>query len=73
MSATGLNTRGVDFHGGEIRFPLMGRSVDPIAGRLVGFRCDTVHTHEAPPVAFGVRRALAFWCTFDQAHARTFG
>ena len=60
-----LNTMGEDFTGGELEFPRLGQVVQPVAGRLVGFRCDGIHTHAVPAVTSGERRAMAFWYTRD--------
>lgn len=65
-----LNDFGTDFTGGQLHFPHIGKVIDPVAGRLVGFRCDAVHTHEVPMIQSGVRRALAFWFTHDQSWER---
>lgn len=64
-----LNTHGADFTGGELVFPRLNQSVYPVAGRLVGFRCDAVHTHSVPAVESGTRRAVAAWFTTDPARA----
>lgn len=61
-----LNTKGVDFEGGDIAFPRIDRVLAPKAGRMVGFRCDGIHAHEVPPVTSGIRRAVAVWFTHDE-------
>lgn len=64
-----LNTQGEDFNGGSIVFPRIGIEIPPKAGRLVGFRCDGIHAHEVPPVASGIRRAVAIWFTPDEKYS----
>jgi predicted 2-oxoglutarate/Fe(II)-dependent dioxygenase YbiX len=67
-----LNDCGTDFTGGELHFPLLPQTVIPKAGRLVGFRCDAIHTHEVPQIQTGTRRALAFWFTYDASWNQMF-
>lgn len=56
-----LGSEGKDFTGGSIRFPALGTTIRPVAGTLVGFRCDLSHRHEVPRVTRGERHAVAFW------------
>jgi predicted 2-oxoglutarate/Fe(II)-dependent dioxygenase YbiX len=68
-----LNDYGADFTGGgELHFPNIDQTVIPRAGRLVGFRCDAIHTHEVPQIQTGSRRALAFWFTHDPSWDQMF-
>jgi hypothetical protein len=64
-----LNTSGVDYQGGSLRLPALGRTIEPRAGLLVAFPSGRRHVHEVTRVEAGVRRALAIWLTADPAHA----
>ena len=60
-----LNTCGVDYQGGVLRFPKIGREVVPRAGYLVGFTCGHQHQHEVTRVQRGRRYAISIWMTHD--------
>ena len=64
-----LNTSGIDYQGGLLRFPKLGRTISPRAGMLVAFPAGRRHLHEVTPVETGVRRSLAIWLTADPARA----
>jgi hypothetical protein len=62
-----LNTSGVDYGGGVLRFPELGRQVIPEAGLLVGFPCGRTHQHEVTPIETGLRYSVSIWTTADPA------
>jgi hypothetical protein len=60
-----LNTSGLDYDGGILRFPTVGHRVVPRAGLLVGFTSGRQHWHEVTAITRGVRYSLAMWMTQD--------
>jgi len=64
-----LNTSGVDYTGGVLRFPSLGKEVVPQAGDLVGFGCGHEHEHEVTPIADGRRYSISIWLTRDPKRA----
>jgi hypothetical protein len=64
-----LNTSGLDYEGGLLRFPALGEEVVPQAGLLVGFPCGRQYQHEVTAVRQGSRYAISMWMTPDPAHA----
>ena len=68
-----LNTSGVDFGGGELVFPALGRQVPPRAGQLVAFRSTHEYCHEVTRITRGSRCALAMWMTQDADYREGWG
>lgn len=64
-----LNTGGMDFEGGVLRFPIMHRDIVPEAGELVGFTCGREHQHEVTPLIRGYRYSVAMWMTVNPLFA----
>ena len=64
-----LNTSGVDYEGGLLRLPALGRTISPVAGMFVAFPSDRAHEHEVTRIDTGERLSLAVWLTGDPAHA----
>lgn len=64
-----LNTSGVDYQGGLLRLPDLGRTITPAAGMLVSFPTGHRHVHEVTPVTSGRRLSMAIWLTADVARA----
>ena len=60
-----LNSSGIDYEGGVLRFTRRGETVIPTAGTLVGFTCGRADEHEVTPVADGSRFSAAIWTTLD--------
>src|SRR5215207_8119623 len=68
-----LNTSGVDYEGGPLRFPELGPEIVPRAGLLVGFPCGQQYQHEVTAVRQGSRYAISMRMTRDPAHAEDWG
>jgi hypothetical protein len=64
-----LNTSGLDYGGGVLRFPELGRQIIPEAGLLVGFPCGRTHQHEVTRIETGLRYSVSIWTTADRARA----
>lgn len=64
-----LNTCGIDYHGGLLRLPELGRTISPRAGMLMAFPAGRRHVHEVTTIEAGVRLSLAIWLTADPARA----
>jgi len=64
-----LNTSGVDYKGGVLRFPALGQAVAPQAGELVGFSCGHEHEHEVTPIQEGRRYSISIWLTWKTGRA----
>src|SRR5271155_3605089 len=67
-----LNRCGVDFTGGELVFPALGKSVPPTPGLFVAYPSDERFEHEVPPVKSGSRYSILIWFT-DKSQARAEG
>ena len=64
-----LNTSGVDYYGGVLRFPAVAQEVAPCAGELVGFSCGREREHEVTPIEDGKRYSISMWLTRDGGRA----
>jgi predicted 2-oxoglutarate/Fe(II)-dependent dioxygenase YbiX len=64
-----LNSSGIDYQGGLLRFPLLARDIAPQAGQLVGFSCRHQHQHEVTAVQGGRRYSVSMWLTSDPEFA----
>jgi len=64
-----LNTSGVNFEGGVLRFPALHRDIVPGAGELVGFTCGREHKHEVTPLIRGYRYSVSIWMTANPLFA----
>jgi predicted 2-oxoglutarate/Fe(II)-dependent dioxygenase YbiX len=64
-----LNTSGVDYGGGVLRFPALGEQIIPKAGLLVGFPCGRTHQHEVTPIETGLRYSISIWTTAERTRA----
>lgn len=64
-----LDTSGIDYQGGLLRLPELGRTISPRAGMLVAFPADRRYLHEVTTIESGVRRSLAIWLSADPARA----
>jgi hypothetical protein len=64
-----LNTNGLDYEGGLLRFPSIGQEVAPRAGMLVGFPCGRQYQHEVSTVHRGCRYSVSMWMTRDPSYA----
>jgi hypothetical protein len=58
-----LNTKDINYEGGQLQFPGIGLAVNPKAGRLVIFSGSREHEHQTTPVVRGTRYAIATWIT----------
>lgn len=64
-----LNTGGIHFEGGTLRFPALHRDIVPVAGDLVGFTCGREHQHEVTPMIHGYRYSVSMWMTANPLFA----
>lgn len=60
-----LNTSGVDYRGGVLRLPGVGRTIVPTKGMFVAFPSGRRHIHEVTAVEAGKRHSLSVWLTGD--------
>lgn len=60
-----LNSYGIDFDGGELVLPDLGRRISPRAGELVAFPSTHEFCHAVSTVTRGSRCTLAIWMTED--------
>lgn len=56
---------GIDFAGGDLIFPALGRSFVPMPGLLVGFPCSLEYQHQVSQMVSGCRYALSIWYTTE--------
>jgi hypothetical protein len=68
-----LNTCGIDYEGGLLELPTVGRTIAPARGMLVAFPSGRRHVHRVSEVTAGVRRTLTVWLTMDPARGEPFG
>ncbi len=60
-----LGTSGIDFRGGDLVLPEVGRTIAPVAGQLVGFPSGRKHQHGVTTIESGTRLSIAVWFTRD--------
>ena len=58
-----LNECGVDFTGGELVFPGIGKTVPPRSGLFVAYPSNEHYEHEVPAVQSGARYSILLWFT----------
>jgi 2OG-Fe(II) oxygenase superfamily len=60
-----LNSAGVDFRGGELVLPEIGRTIRPSCGLFVSFPSGRKHQHQVMAIESGVRLSFVVWFTRD--------
>jgi predicted 2-oxoglutarate/Fe(II)-dependent dioxygenase YbiX len=60
-----LNSAGIDFRGGELVLPEIGRTIRPSCGLLVSFPSGRKHQHQVKTIESGVRLSFVVWFTRD--------
>jgi predicted 2-oxoglutarate/Fe(II)-dependent dioxygenase YbiX len=60
-----LNSAGVDFRGGELVLPEIGRTILPSAGLFVSFPSGSNHQHQVTTIESGARLSFVVWFTRD--------
>jgi ADP-heptose:LPS heptosyltransferase len=60
-----LNRCGVDFIGGELIFPSLGKSFPARPGLLIAYPSDERFEHEVPAIQSGERYSILLWFTDD--------
>lgn len=68
-----LNSCGVDYDGGTLRFPSCSEEVMPRTGDLVGFACGPEREHEVTPIQSGSRYSISMWLTDQVSRAESWG
>ena len=68
-----LNTCGVDYEGGVLRLPVLGKEFQPQEGLFVAFPSDHRYVHEVSPVLAGSRLTMAVWVTGDASRVEPWG
>jgi predicted 2-oxoglutarate/Fe(II)-dependent dioxygenase YbiX len=66
-----LNTCGVDYEGGLLRFPSTQQQIIPQRGLLVGFLSNREYEHEVTPVRRGCRYSISIWVSLDPKRAES--
>ena len=64
-----LNTCGVDYEGGLLRFPSTQQQIIPKSGLLVGFLSNREYEHEVTRVQSGRRYSISIWVSLDSRRA----
>lgn len=60
-----LNSAGVDFRGGELVLPEIGRTILPSSGLYVSFPSARKHQHQVTTIESGARLSFVVWFTRD--------
>ena len=64
-----LNECGKDFTGGELLFPVLGKTILAEPGLFVAYYSDHRFEHEVPRVKSGARYSILLWFTDDRTFA----